>query len=277
MVRNEEGGVLTQKLNFAIFAVALLALTGFAGVAIADDSSADSYASADVTFSASEVKTSGTVTATLNFNEGDAGFSKVEYSATLLDSTGKNTSATITSPTGSSATVPFTKDLTVTAPSKAGTYTLKVVYTETIGTETKEYTVNKDLKVSEPVTLTVKITNPETSSLAITDGVFYFVLDNKRIEESKTTKSIAIGDTATFTYELLGSTLSKGKHTYSLEAADNAYNVSGLGTEHTFYYDQGNMNAYTYLMVLLFIIVTILAVWIYRKPVKNYGKPKARR
>lgn len=277
MVRNEEGGVLTQKLNFAIFAVALLALTGFAGVAIADDSSADSYASADVTFSASEVKTSGTVTATLNFNEGDAGFSKVEYSATLLDSTGKNTSATITSPTGSSFTVPFTKDLTVTAPSKAGTYTLKVVYTETIGTETKEYTVNKDLKVSEPVTLTVKITNPETSSLAITDGVFYFVLDNKRIEESKTTKSIAIGDTATFTYELLGSTLSKGKHTYSLEAADNAYNVSGLGTEHTFYYDQGSMNAYTYLMVLLFIIVTILAVWIYRKPVKNYGKPKARR
>jgi hypothetical protein len=277
VVRNEEGGVLTQKLNFAIFAVALLALTGFAGVAIADDSSADSYASADVTFSASEVKTSGTVTATLNFNEGDAGFSKVEYSATLLDSTGKNTSATITSPTGSSATVPFTKDLTVTAPSKAGTYTLKVVYTETIGTETKEYTVNKDLKVSEPVTLTVKITNPETSSLAITDGVFYFVLDNKRIEESKTTKSIAIGDTATFTYELLGSTLSKGKHTYSLEAADNAYNVDGLGKEHTFYYDQGNMNAYTYLMVLLFIIVTIIAVWIYRKPVKNYGKPKARR
>lgn len=277
MVRNEEGGVLTQKLNFAIFAVALLALTGFAGVAIADDSSADSYASADVTFSASEVKTSGTVTATLNFNEGDAGFSKVEYSATLLDSTGKNTSATITSPTGSSATVPFTKDLTVTAPSKAGTYTLKVVYTETIGTETKEYTVNKDLKVSEPVTLTVKITNPETSSLAITDGVFYFVLDNKRIEESKTTKSIAIGDTATFTYELLGSTLSKGKHTYSLVAADNAYNVDGLGKEHTFYYDQGNMNAYTYLMVLLFIIVTIIAVWIYRKPVKNYGKPKARR
>ena len=277
MVRNEEGGVLTQKLNFAIFAVALLALTGFAGVAIADDSSADSYASADVTFSASEVKTSDTVTATLNFNEGDANFSKVEYSATLLDSTGKNTSATITSPTGSSTTVPFTKDLTVTAPSKAGTYTLKVVYTETIGTETKEYTVNKDLKVSEPVTLTVKITNPETSSLAITDGVFYFVLDGKRIDESKTTKNIAIGDTATFTYELLGSTLSKGKHTYSLEAADNAYNVSGLGTEHTFYYDQGNMNAYTYLMVLLFIIVTIIAVWIYRKPVKNYGKPKARR
>ena len=277
MVRNEEGGVLTQKLNFAIFAVALLALTGFAGVAIADDSSADSYASADVTFSASEVKTSDKVTATLSFNEGDASFSKVEYSATLLDSTGKNTSATITSPTGSSATVPFTKDLTVTAPSKAGTYTLKVVYTETIGTETKEYTVNKDLKVSEPVTLTVKITNPETSSLAITDGVFYFMLDGKRIEESKTTKSIAIGDTATFTYELLGSTLSKGKHTYSLEAADNAYNVNGLGTEHTFYYDQGNMNAYTYLMVLLFIIVTILAVWIYRKPVKNYGKPKARR
>ena len=277
MVRNEEGGVLTQKLNFAIFAVALLALTGFAGVAIADDSSADSYASADVTFSASEVKTSDKVTATLSFNEGDASFSKVEYSATLLDSTGKNTSATITSPTGSSATVPFTKDLTVTAPSKAGTYTLKVVYTETIGTETKEYTVNKDLKVSEPVTLTVKITNPETSSLAITDGVFYFMLDGNKIEESKTTKSIAIGDTATFTYELLGSTLSKGKHTYSLEAADNAYNVYGLGTEHTFYYDQGNMNAYTYLMVLLFIIVTIIAVWIYRKPVKNYGKPKARR
>ena len=277
MVRNEEGGVLTQKLNFAIFAVALLALTGFAGVAIADDSSADSYASADVTFSASEVKTSDKVTATLSFNEGDASFSKVEYSATLLDSTGKNTSATITSPTGSSATVPFTKDLTVTAPSKAGTYTLKVVYTETIGTETKEYTVNKDLKVSEPVTLTVKITNPETSSLAITDGVFYFMLDGNKIEESKTTKSIAIGDTATFTYELLGSTLSKGKHTYSLVAADNAYNVDGLGKEHTFYYDQGNMNAYTYLMVLLFIIVTIIAVWIYRKPVKNYGKPKARR
>ena len=137
--------------------------------------------------------------------------------------------------------------------------------------------LQKDLKVSEPVTLTVKITNPTTSSLAITDGVFYFMLDGKKIDDSKTTKSIGIGDSATFTYELMGSSLSKGKHTYSLVAADSAYNVDGLAKEHTFYYDQGSMSAYTYLMVLLFIIVTVIAVWIYRKPVKNYGKPKARR
>lgn len=255
-----------------------MALSGFAGAfVLADDSSAESYASADVTFSANEVKISSTVTATLTFNESDtAGFSKIEYSATLLDSSGKSV-GTVSPSTGNSSSASYTKDVTVTAPSKAGTYTLKVVFTETYAGEPKEIVVKKDLKVSEPVTLTVKITNTTTSSLAITDGVFYFMLDGKRIDDSKTTKSIGIGDSATFTYELMGSSLSKGKHTYSLVAADNAFNVDGLGTEHTFYYDQGSMSAYTYLMVLLFIIVTVIAVWIYRKPVKNYGKPKARR
>ena len=255
-----------------------MALSGFAGAfVLADDSSAESYASADVTFSQYEVKISSTVTATLTFNEADtANFTKIEYTATLLDSSGKSV-GTVTPSTGSYSSASYTKDVTVTAPSKAGTYTLKVVFTETYNGETKEITVNRDLKVSEPVTLTVKITNPATSELAITDGVFYFFLDGNKIEDSKTVKSIAIGDTATFTYELMGSSLSKGKHTYSLVAADSAYNVTGLGTEHTFYYDQSSMSLYTYLMVLLFIIVTVIAVWVYRKPVKNYGKPKARR
>ena len=56
-----------------------MALSGFAGAfVLADDSSAESYASADVTFSANEVKISSTVTATLTFNESDtAGFSKI--------------------------------------------------------------------------------------------------------------------------------------------------------------------------------------------------------
>ena len=270
--------------------MALLAISGLA-VAFADDSSAESYTSTDVVLydknevnPIKEVMTSGEFTAKVTFNEGGSGFSKISYTATFLDSSGTNMGSTVIKSGGSItpvATNPYTGTIKMTAPSKVGDYTLRVVFTEIINEEQKEITIDRTVRVVEPIELSINVTNTIDSALAITKGVFYFHIDGQRIEASKLEKTIAIGGSESFSYKFLASDLdlSKGKHTYTLEAADanNGYNVTGLGVEHEFYYDQGSMSAYTYLMVLLFIIVTVIAVWIYRKPVKNYGKPKARR
>ena len=53
--------------------------------------------------------------------------------------------------------------------------------------------------------------------------------------------------------------------------------IVGLGESHTFYLGD---NDYTWIIVLLVVVIVLLVlvmVWVYRKPVKNYGKPKSRR
>lgn len=245
-----------------------------------DDSSADSLATATIKFSESTVKVSGSTTATLTFTEADSdNFEKVSYVATLKDSKGVSMGETAISTsyaTGESSSTPYTRDITVNAPKTAGVYTLEVVFTETYAGADREIKVVRNLDVREPITLSVTVTNKDDSSLSITDGTFYFYLDGKRLDDSVSTTSIAIGGSHTFTYEIIEN-LKSGPHTYKLDTAGDSYSVDGLGKEYTFYYNQGSTSLYTYIMVIIFIVVALMAVWVYRKPVKNYGKPKARR
>ena len=64
-----------------------------------------------------------------------------------------------------------------------------------------------------------------------------------------------------------------------LEAADggNIVSIEGLGEEHTFYIGDNSYTWVTALLVLVIILLLFVMVWVYRKPVKNYGKPKSRR
>ena len=70
-----------------------------------------------------------------------------------------------------------------------------------------------------------------------------------------------------------------GQHTFALVAADggNMADIEGLGVEHTFYIGDTSYTWMVVLLVLVIIIVLLVMVWVYRKPVKNYGKPKSRR
>ena len=55
--------------------------------------------------------------------------------------------------------------------------------------------------------------------------------------------------------------------------------VTGLGPEHThtIYVEDKSYTFIEVTAVIVLIIVVLLMIWVYRKPVKNFGKPKARR
>ncbi len=213
----------------------------------------------------------------------------VSYTASLVDSNGNTVSSGV-SPSSGDLDLGVAETLTVSAPDDAGTYRLiveyevSVTYTETDDEgETEEVTVELDavqdtytIYVVEPITLSVVLTNG--SELDLSSYGVYFVIDGERIDDSYQTITIATEGQVTVTYEWI-TLASSGEHTFYLEAADegNIVEIEGLGEVHTFYIGD---NSYTWLVVLLVVVIILLLVvmaWVYRKPVKNYGKPKSRR
>ena len=54
-------------------------------------------------------------------------------------------------------------------------------------------------------------------------------------------------------------------------------NITGLDQESVFYIGHDDYQIATVLAALLFVILLIVLIFVIRKPVKNYGKPKGRR
>ncbi|MDO5861856.1 MAG: CARDB domain-containing protein [Thermoplasmata archaeon] len=212
----------------------------------------------------------------------------ISYTAALKDSTGSSVSSGV-DPTSGTLTNGATATLTVTAPSTAGTYTLEVSYEIEItyvssGTEEESETVEVDLTdsreftitVVEPIELSVTVTN--NSDIDLTGFGVYFYVNGEKLEDSYTTFDLAKEGTATVTYDWV-TTASNGQYTFSIQAADsgNLIQISGLGDEYTFYIGDSDYTVWIALLVMVVIILALVMVWVYRKPVKNYGKPKSRR
>ena len=83
------------------------------------------------------------------------------------------------------------------------------------------------------------------------------------------------------TYDWATEGLSKGAHTMALmgQVGPNDEDVEGLGAEGTvtFYVGQTSYTLVETIMVIFIIVLLIVLLFIIRKPVKNIGKPKARR
>ena len=180
--------------------------------------------------------------------------------------------------------------LTVSAPDTAGRYTLVVditvdaTYTSTDeeGNETTQdlevepRTLEYPITVVEPITLSVTLSNNSDEPLQ-GYGVYFYV-DGERIDDSFTTVDLDANGTTTIEYEWI-TDAGYGTHEFHVEAADggNMVDITGLGERHTFYIGD---NDYTWVIVLLVVVIVLLVlvmIWVYRKPVKNYGKPKSRR
>ena len=278
MGRNEEGGVLTQKLNVAILAILLVLTAGMAAALVADDSSAAGTGSGSVELESYSIGQEKSTTATLKFNDTAENFNKVSWTAKLVNSSGTTPSGASVSPsTGSSTDANASWTATVKAPTTAGDYSLIVTYTEEFsgGSEKQTYEAKTTLHVLSPITLSVTVSN--TGSLAINNAKVYFYVDGVKVDDSEQNLSVAAGSSATVTYKYYSANLSHGEHTYYLSAGDSSYNLNGLGDKQTFYYEQGNMDYMNWIMILIIVILVIIGIWVYRKPVKNYGKPKARR
>jgi len=230
-----------------------------------------------ITGDETSVATSGTLTFDISLYE-PSSFSSlaITYTAKVVNSSGVTQSSAV-SPSSGSLTNGVKQTLTITAPSTAGTYTLSVTFSETIDEGTAQtFTSTQTFKVLSPITLSVTVKN--TGNVDLTDVAVYFYIDDVKISASETELSVDAGSSTTITYKYANADLSSGKHTFKVLADEGSYiTIEGLGTEQTFYYHQGNYDYMNYIMVILFILMIALLVYVLSKPVKNYGKPKARR
>lgn len=211
----------------------------------------------------------------------------VTYSAKLVDSSGSTVSSGV-SPSSGDLTNDVSGTVTVTAPKTTGSYKLVVEYKPTVSytdSEGKTVTVPSDdlkketefrIKVVTPITLSVTLKND--SNIDLTGYGVYFYVNGDKVDDSYTTVNLAKEGTATVTYKWVTDS-SNGKYSYSVQPADsgNLVQITGLGEEYTFYIGDNSYTAWIALLVIFVIILILVLVWVYRKPVKNYGKPKSRR
>ncbi len=270
-------------MAFAILAMAAVCLVG------ADVSDAD-YS--DITGEKTVIGTSDTaeykiVYSNNDFNDKQNLSMEISYTASLKDSSGTTVSSGV-SPSSGSLDNGVAKTLTVTAPKTAGHCTLEVKYTAkvtyTVTEDDKE--VTKDEEVTKTDSYRINVVNPITLSVTLKNGSdvplsgygVYFVIDGERVDDSYKTVDLDKDGSTTVTYKWITDS-GNGKHSFYLEAADggNMVKIEGLGDVHDFYIGDSSYTWLVTLMVVVVILLLLIMVWVYRKPVKNYGKPKARR
>lgn len=215
------------------------------------------------------VKTGGKITYIVPFYEGDVEVDNILFQAYLTNSDGNKITGAVT-PSTWTLSGSGTRTLTITAPESAGTYSVVVEYegTDDDGAELKGSS-QALLRVVVPITLTAEVTN--SSNVAATTTVS-FLVDGKRVEDSETAvNDLQPGSSKTVSYEWV-TTLGEGRHTYAAVTEDGTVIKEG-----EFYVGHNDYQWATIIMGLLFVILVIVLIYIVRKPVKNYGKPKGRR
>ncbi|AIZ57238.1 hypothetical protein Mpt1_c13770 [Candidatus Methanoplasma termitum] len=274
MARDEEGGVRTQKI---IAAIAVLVMIFVAGAVLVEESSNVDASTSYIHGDTNVVAVKGSLTHQIMFFEPEATTISINYTAVLNDSRG-NAQPNAVSPSSGSLTNGVESTLTITAPATAGKYTLVVTFKVAIDGAAAENTERtQTISVVNPIVLSAPARN--NGNVDFTDFAVYFKLDGKLLEESKTLVSATAGSTTTVTYNLVVDNLSSGRHDYELVAGTE--NIGGqasfVGGHDTFYVGHSDYGLFNILLFILLIVLLIVVIYLYRKPVKNYGKPKSRR
>jgi hypothetical protein len=262
-----------------IAAIAVFAMVFAAGAILLEDASSVDGASSVIKGEKNAVKVKGELTYQIMFFESEE-FDTLDitYSAVLKNSSGTNQSGAVSPSSGTLANGVET-DLKVTAPATAGKYTLVVTFTENKNKEGPVVTERtQTVSVLEPIVLTAVLKN--NSKVDFIDFAVYFHVDGELVDGSKTLISVAAGKTETVTYDWVAENLSNGEHTFKVVAGDENigdYKDVILGGDGKFYVGHSDFGLTNILLVILLIVLVIMIVYLYRKPVKNYGKPKSRR
>jgi len=264
-----------------IAALAVFAMVFAAGAVLFESASSvdaeGAEPTAEIRGDTNLVKTGGSLTYRIMFFEPKE-FDTLDLTFTAsLKSNEKNDGSV--SPGSGSLSNGIESTLTVKAPTTPGKYTLSVVFTERIdGKAAERIERTQTVTVVKPVVLTATLFN--NSNVDFTDLIVYFHVDGKLIEESKTLVSVEAGERTNASYEWVTESLSNGKHTYRVVAGKENIGIVEnviLGGEGTFYVGHSDYGLINILMGVLLVVVVIATIYFYRKPVKNYGKPKARR
>ncbi len=210
----------------------------------------------------------------------------ISYKAKLVDSTGTTISSGV-SPSSGTLDNGVSQTLKVDAPKTAGkvklivTYDVEITYTEDGETvEVPEEDLAKedvfDINVVEPIKLSVTLKN--ASDVDLSGFGVYFYVDGERMDDSYKTISMTSEGTATVSYNWI-TDATEGEHKYYILPSDsgNLVEIKGLGEEYTVYIGDSEYNLWIALLVIAIVLLALVMLWVYRKPVKNYGKPKSRR
>ncbi len=198
-----------------------------------------------------------------------------DYTATLYNSAGESQSSAV-SPSSGTVNNKSSETLTIDAPNEPGTYTLKVVLDDETGDKDEEYTRSVDIHVVTPIKLSAKLTNEST--VGLDNFVVYFKVDGEVIKDSRQVVSVDSESDTTISYEWIKYNPYAGKHTFAIVSdSESIIEINGLDKENAFFVGQSDYSGLTTILVLLTIILLAVLIYIYRKPVKNLGKPKARR
>jgi len=167
----------------------------------------------------------------------------------------------------------------ITAPKTPGNYTLVVEFRISSGTA-DIITRTFPIKVVEPILLSVEIKNNSNSEV---NGLsLQFVIDGRARDLTSDTENLTIAPdgSRTVTYKWVVDNPSGGRHTYRVQVhADSTplANITGLNQDHHFYIGQSDNTLVMWIMGIIFVIMLLILIWVIRKPVKNFGKPKGRR
>ena len=253
----------------------IMAVLLAAGFVAADDSSA--AASFNLAPSGDDyAKVSGSLTYKLTYAIDE----NMTYKIELVDSDGKSAGSVSVS-SGTLYASSTSKTFTVTMPSTAGEYTLELTVTQTVTDgDDIEYKRYAYVKAVDPITLSVTVENNGDAKRSFM--AYFYIQDGEewtKIEGSGQTVTVEAESSETVTYDYIVRDVENT--TFCLQADDAAIGgeIKGLGPEyaHTFYTEGNDYKVIEYICIAVLVVLVILAIWIYRKPVKNRGKPKARR
>ena len=205
------------------------------------------------------------------------------FKAELLDSDG-NAVGKVSPASDSLSPSQTSETFEVTAPDTAGDCYLRVTVTkpaETEGGEETTFVRTAYLKAVDPIVLSVTVENKGdaqrtfTACFYIQDGDDWIRLDDS--EQQNIT--VNAGATRTITYNYVVKDVENTTFCLQAEGAALGGDIVGLGPDHahTFYKDANDYKVIEYVCIAVLVILLIVAIWIFRKPIKNRGKPKARR
>lgn len=195
---------------------------------------------------------------------------KITFTSKIVNK-GGDTVANAVSPTSGTLTSGDAKTLTVTVPKNTGTYRLVVEY---FLDEDKASEDQYEFKAVNPIKLTVNF-EADDVTLNLEDFGVYFYIDGEKMEDSYTTISMGSNGKGSVSYDWIADP--EGTHTFSVKAVANNDMIKGLDVEHVFYAHDDDYSLIIAIAIIVLILLIVYAYIVYRKPIKNYGKPKARR
>jgi len=180
-----------------------------------------------------------------------------------------------------------TGDISVTAPSAAGDYRFVVKFYNNSDYADDHHIADreKSLKVVEPVTIKVTFENKSVNKitfnayLMVKKGDNWEKVDgsNQDVTVSAYNETSKTNGTGTYSYQYVVKDLDRTTYYKVCSDDEVAKGISGLNTEMKIYTTQNSYDLITWFLVIILIILIIIIIWVYRKPVKNYGKPKGRK